>query len=324
MRIGTMLTALALALAALCLPACEGAQKYRLIFDGYGFESERTEYAAGEKVTVTYDLIATDTDYTFSIDGGVQWERDYDNAHGYVFRFTMPARDVTISVESHSSMTIDPLANPMPAFLSGEALLAGIEGEDPVFDWLRSSAATVGGGEYMEYALYARQEGSFGGGLVLVRRARSGNGPLREGACVVPERVLDECLAAVDLNGMRDREEGAGIFGGASYAVRWKDGDAVTQISSDRMPEDGEKTFGAIAAILGDAWSRYAPPEEPDPAADGGGTTDGAEPRGSGRVPDHEGLREGEWFCPDCGMKNGGKYCSECGRKCPEPDGDEG
>ena len=30
-----------------------GKQKYKLNFDGYGFESKKTEYAAGEKVTAS-------------------------------------------------------------------------------------------------------------------------------------------------------------------------------------------------------------------------------------------------------------------------------
>ena len=305
MRIGTMLTAFALALAALCLPACEGAQRYRLLFDGYGFESERMEYAAGEKVTVTYDLIGTDTDYTFTIDEDVTWERDFDNLHGYVFRFTMPAHDVMISVESHSSMTMDPDANQIPDALTQEALLAGIDEEYRVFRWYRSTAGSVGG-DHSEYALYARPEGSFGGGLLLAQRVRTGSGPLRERACVVPERVLDECLEAVDSSGMKEWKDGAPIFGGATYAVEWREEGVTARVSSDVMPADGERAFGEIAGILGDAWTRYALPE------------------GSVPEPGWEGLREGEWFCPDCGMKNGGKYCAECGRKAPEPFPDEG
>ena len=82
-----------------------GKKKYKLLFDGYGFDSRKTEYAAGEKVTVTYDLIATDTDYQFWLDDdGVALDQDYDPQHGYVFTFTMPERDVTLHMSSRNSM----------------------------------------------------------------------------------------------------------------------------------------------------------------------------------------------------------------------------
>ena len=67
-----------------------GKQKYELKFDGYGFESEKTKYAAGENVTVYYDMIATDTDYSFYTDSDdVELNRDYDDKHGYIFNFTI-------------------------------------------------------------------------------------------------------------------------------------------------------------------------------------------------------------------------------------------
>ena len=81
-----------------------GRQKYKLLFDGSGFESKKTAYAAGDKVTVYYDLIATDTDYSFRADDDVQLSQDYDDSHGYIFMFTMPAHDVTLHVESRNSM----------------------------------------------------------------------------------------------------------------------------------------------------------------------------------------------------------------------------
>ncbi len=87
-----------------------GKQKYKLNFDSSGFESEKTEYAAGEKVTVYYDFIATDTDYHF-YSNDVEMKQSYDDQHGYIFTFTMPDHDVTIQVESHNSMMYDPDAN---------------------------------------------------------------------------------------------------------------------------------------------------------------------------------------------------------------------
>ena len=83
-----------------------GKPKYKLNFDGGFFESKRTQYAPGEKVTVRYDIIATDTDYHFYIDEDVEMEQSFDG--GYVFTFIMPAHDVTIHEESHNSMMYMP------------------------------------------------------------------------------------------------------------------------------------------------------------------------------------------------------------------------
>ena len=81
-----------------------GRQKFNLNFDGGGFESKKTAYAAGEQVKVSYKLVATDTDYRFWIDDDVALSQDYDDQHGYVLRFTMPTHDVTLHVASQNSM----------------------------------------------------------------------------------------------------------------------------------------------------------------------------------------------------------------------------
>lgn len=81
-----------------------GKQKYKLHFDGYGFESKKTAYAAGDRVSVRFGPVATDTDYRFQIDDDVEMSQKFDDDHGYVFTFTMPDHDVTLHVESHNSM----------------------------------------------------------------------------------------------------------------------------------------------------------------------------------------------------------------------------
>lgn len=95
------------------LSAC-GRQKYTLNYDGAFFESEHTQYAPGEKVTVRYDTIATDTDYYFYIDDDVEMKTSFDG--GYVFTFVMPAHDVTIHEESHNSMMYVPENEEDPAY----------------------------------------------------------------------------------------------------------------------------------------------------------------------------------------------------------------
>ncbi len=68
---------------------------------GWADVNERN--AAGEKVTVRYDTIATDTDYWFSGDD-VEFKQVYDG--GYVFTFVMPDHDVILNVESRNNMRI--------------------------------------------------------------------------------------------------------------------------------------------------------------------------------------------------------------------------
>ena len=81
--------------------------KYKITFNDSIFETEKSEYASGENVTVRYDIIATDTDYRFYSDD-VDFKQDYDG--GYVFTFIMPDHDVALNVESHNSMEYDPYA----------------------------------------------------------------------------------------------------------------------------------------------------------------------------------------------------------------------
>ena len=101
---------MAVVLTGIFFTACgkeDNAVKYKLILNGGFSEPEKTEYAPGEKVTVRYDIIATDTDYRFFSDD-VDFEQDFDG--GYVFTFVMPEHDVTMNVESHNSMEYDPNA----------------------------------------------------------------------------------------------------------------------------------------------------------------------------------------------------------------------
>lgn len=81
------------------------AKKYRVDYGGDKdfFKGAKDEYRAGEKVTVYYDLIATDTDYTFLLDGK-RINPDYSENKGYIITFKMPEHDVKLTVESRNSM----------------------------------------------------------------------------------------------------------------------------------------------------------------------------------------------------------------------------
>ena len=132
-----------------------GKPKYKLNYDGYGFESRKTEYAAGEKVTVYYNFIATDTDYHFYIDDDVKMKERYDDDHGYVFTFTMPDHDVTLHEESHNSMIYIPPLDQMDAGIRGISISSGdITDFYYTYDWAGYNAT------YQRYRFYS-EDGAY-------------------------------------------------------------------------------------------------------------------------------------------------------------------
>ncbi len=92
----------------MCLSAC-GSVKYNVDYGGKksSFDNARDSYAAGSKVTLYYSIIATDTDYSFYVDGE-KINPDYEESKGYIIKFTMPEHDITVSVESRNSMEYIP------------------------------------------------------------------------------------------------------------------------------------------------------------------------------------------------------------------------
>ena len=66
------------------------------------YEDAKEAYKEGEKVTLRYNLIATDTDYAFYLDDepvSVQYENE-----AYVIRFVMPNHDVKLDCQTTNSM----------------------------------------------------------------------------------------------------------------------------------------------------------------------------------------------------------------------------
>ena len=86
-----------------------GKRTYRVDYHGSrsSFTGAKDSYAAGTEVVLYYDLIATDTDYSFRLDGE-PLNPGYDGEKGYVIRFTMPAHDVSLTVEWRNTMEYVP------------------------------------------------------------------------------------------------------------------------------------------------------------------------------------------------------------------------
>lgn len=81
--------------------------KYNVDYRGQknSFRGAMDSYKEGTQVELVYDLIATDTDYSFYVDGKAvnpAWEKE-----AYVIRFTMPDHDIEVYCEKHNSMAFE-------------------------------------------------------------------------------------------------------------------------------------------------------------------------------------------------------------------------
>ena len=80
------------------------AEKYRLEYDSKSaYSTAKDYYRAGAKVKLYYDLIATDTDYSFYLDGE-PIPFTYDEKKGFIIEFIMPEHDVRLTCNQRSSM----------------------------------------------------------------------------------------------------------------------------------------------------------------------------------------------------------------------------
>ncbi len=90
----------------------EEEEEYVIDFCGQedSFEGAKDSYAEGDKVSLTFPYIATDTDYTFYVDDDY-FQPDYDSKKDvFKIKFKMPDHDVKVRYESRNTMEYDPEA----------------------------------------------------------------------------------------------------------------------------------------------------------------------------------------------------------------------
>ena len=84
-----------------------GFKKYKVDYcgDHYCYEGAKDSYKAGKKVVLYYKdkFIATDTDYSFYIDG-IRIQPLHKEGKGYAIKFVMPAHDISLLCEERNSM----------------------------------------------------------------------------------------------------------------------------------------------------------------------------------------------------------------------------
>ena len=207
-----------------------GTKKYRVDYDGDReyYEGAKDEYEAGEKVVLYYDLIATDTDYAFYLDD----ERinfGYSDDKGFIIEFTMPERDVKLRCETRNSMEYIPPIDP------GTLLV----------DYYEETVATDGGDDSFEMTLTYYDP-------VQVKLDVYGDKDEPD-SYLVPYEAFDVCLGIMYSEKLASWEsmDDTVSLDGARKVMKFRDdyGDYI-EVSTDRMPGDGEGAFDRIREAL--------------------------------------------------------------------------
>ena len=100
--------------SVVCMSCCSSKVKtYNVDYcGGKSFYTDAEDaYRPGEEVTLYYHIVATDTDYSFYLDGELL-NVTYDAYNGYVIRFTMPEHDVKLECEMKNTMEYIPETEP--------------------------------------------------------------------------------------------------------------------------------------------------------------------------------------------------------------------
>lgn len=229
--------AAAVALAALCvslfgLTGC-AAKKYKIDYCGQEsfYRGAKKEYAEGETVTLYYDLIATDTDYKFLLDGK-EIGYDYDGDRGFVVSFTMPARDVTLKCETKNSMVSVPEIIPDVLLISYRTGTVGTDGGD---DEYRVELYTCDRDRHL---------------LTVTRTDAEGNAD--EKRYYVPVESSEKCYRVIferEIDKWGDLEDYECIDGKFTE-VKYRTGGEYVSANTGKMPYGGEYDLDAVGSML--------------------------------------------------------------------------
>lgn len=97
---------------AIFITGC-GKRSYKVDYCGAKdfYSNAKKTYKAGEEVELIFDLVATDTDYTFYLDGKSEDLDVHGTGNGFLIRFTMPDHDVKLNYSEKNSMEYLPDGN---------------------------------------------------------------------------------------------------------------------------------------------------------------------------------------------------------------------
>lgn len=228
----------AILLGGIMMLTCFGCGKATYAVDYRGQKDEyldaKDSYKAGAHVRLTYYMIATDTDYSFWLDGE-KLNPHYKEGKGFVLEFTMPDHDVQLECRAVNSMV--------------RSDDDGITG-DLLVDLYTASVATDGGDGYNEMTLYAYTSDQV---RLVVYRKDADDSEETQTTYTVPYAAVSRCYAVIDEENMRGWNDEAAPDGeeGAVTVCKFREPDgSYTRVTSEATPEGGAQAFAKIREVL--------------------------------------------------------------------------
>ena len=197
--------------------------KYNLYHNDIRFKNVKDSYRVGQKVKLYYDLIATDTDYHFSVEG-VEYDLSYSDTKGYIIEFIMPNNDVTIHLEIRNSMEVVNYINEELFFYRHE--MVGVEDPEYYEITIKNENGTFVAYEYTHKSAYIFY-------------------------------VDDQLYKTLNdytqqKNHFEDWQKADEALEGMQYHFKYYIDEEEFSIHSDQMISEGEKVFNEIYQIIQD------------------------------------------------------------------------
>ena len=244
MKIIVIIAAVAVGVATLIgtLSSSDG-EKYKMEYDSKGlYRGAKDSYKAGQKVTLRFPYVATDTSYSFYLNGKAI-DKTYSDLGGYKLEFVMPPYDAKLECVTRNDMGYTPPEE-------------GVE-ESLLYEYYSATAATPDGkAETYSIALYYISETDSEGNTEDRTELRVSKTNI-DGT--TEENVYDarlygsyECDLIADEYHMHgwDTMRNTISEDGMLVAVKFKTGTGYIRVSNECMPENGREGMGKMRMIL--------------------------------------------------------------------------
>ena len=244
MKIIVIIAAVAVGVAALLgALSSSGNEKYRIEYDSKDmYNGAKDSYTAGQKVTLYFPYVATDTSYSFYLNGKAI-DKTYSDFSGYKLEFVMPPYDAKLECVTRNDMMYNPPEE-------------GVE-ETLLYEYYRATTAVPEGmSETYSIALYhvseTDAEGNQEDRSELRVKERKSDGTETENIYDAKFYGSYECDLIADeyhmhgWNTMKNTISEDGIL----VAVKFKTGTGYIRVSNECMPENGREGMGKIREIL--------------------------------------------------------------------------